>query len=176
MSIADEIREATARNELHPLVASNEASPRGLCNAHTERDGAAFFCTLDYGHKAELHENGTVRWSSTAICLRQWTGTGLAPFCCWQLQEFGQPTARCQRCADYRPRQLRCTHCDKVLIVVRANAYMKLDDGANLNIPSWHIVHPQPECFLWKGSHRVECVAEAPYGMTLDDFCTAGVS
>ena len=172
MSVADDIRAATARNELHPLVASNEASPRGLCNAHHERDGTVFFCTLDYGHGTE-HENGTVRWSSAPVCMRAWHGTGLAPFCCWQLQEWGQPTARCQRCAEHRQTKLRCTHCDKVLTVVRANAYMMLDDGGKLDLPSWHVQHAQPECFLWKGSHRVECLPEPPYGMTLEDFAGA---
>lgn len=62
MNAADEIREYTARSELHPLVACNFASPRGLCNAALFSDGARF-CTLDYGHEQCAHQNGDVYWS-----------------------------------------------------------------------------------------------------------------
>lgn len=56
-SLADEIREFTARNELHPLVASGAASPRGLCNeSRKECDGAIVRCVLDFGHKGP-HRN-----------------------------------------------------------------------------------------------------------------------
>lgn len=63
-SIADEIREATAANKLHPLVAQNLASPRGLCMASLRLPHCICFCTNDYGHEGD-HENATARvhWS-----------------------------------------------------------------------------------------------------------------
>jgi len=63
VSVADEIREHTARSELHPLVASNLASPRGLCNAGLISYGAVF-CTLDYDGKHVAHVNGEICWSA----------------------------------------------------------------------------------------------------------------
>lgn len=65
--IADEIRAATARDELHPLVASNRASPRGLCNCSTRVEQSIVFCTLDYGHEG-LHQNTGARWEGRARC------------------------------------------------------------------------------------------------------------
>lgn len=64
MTIADDIRRATAQNELHPLVRDNWASPRGICNASLDAcetlDGI-LFCTLEYGHTGP-HINGPVSW------------------------------------------------------------------------------------------------------------------
>lgn len=64
-SAGEEIRAATARNELHPLVRDNYASPRGFCNAHAYDDAGEklYFCTLDYEHQGD-HANGAVRWSA----------------------------------------------------------------------------------------------------------------
>jgi hypothetical protein len=62
-STADEIRSATARSELHPLVRDNLASPRGLCNAHTQGRASVLFCTLDYCHAEPEHVNGSTRWA-----------------------------------------------------------------------------------------------------------------
>ena len=60
--LADEIRAATNRDELHEAVAKSYASPRGLCNAHDMLEGGGVaFCTLDYGH-GNLHANGRHRW------------------------------------------------------------------------------------------------------------------
>ncbi len=50
MSVADEVRAATARGVLHPLVAKNQASPRGLCMGVADRTDGVAFCLLDYGH------------------------------------------------------------------------------------------------------------------------------
>lgn len=64
MSIADEIRRATARNELHELVRTNAASPRGLCNAHKQTTrGEILYCTQDYGHEG-AHANGLEFWET----------------------------------------------------------------------------------------------------------------
>lgn len=68
MTTADEIRKSTARNELHPLVAKNHASPRGLCNSFSDRRADALglrlvLCTLDYGHDGQ-HVNGAISWSA----------------------------------------------------------------------------------------------------------------
>lgn len=54
-AIADEIRAATARNELHPLVAKNIASPLGICNGSVLDwpEGGRAWCTLDYGHEGD---------------------------------------------------------------------------------------------------------------------------
>lgn len=62
-SIADEVRAATARGELHPLVASNRASPRGLCVAIAGRpdDGGIAFCTLDFGHDGDHYNDAGAR-------------------------------------------------------------------------------------------------------------------
>jgi hypothetical protein len=60
---ADEIRAFTARNELHPLVAQNLASPRGLCNAGLITYGAVF-CTRDYDGVHVEHVNDGVCWSA----------------------------------------------------------------------------------------------------------------
>lgn len=64
MTIADEIRQATSRNVLHPLVRDNLASPRGICNCCTQHDGYVCFCALDYGHTGR-HLNGTYLWEQT---------------------------------------------------------------------------------------------------------------
>jgi hypothetical protein len=63
-TIADEIRKATARNELHPFVRDNRASPRGLCNcSKQDATGSVFFCVLDYGHQGK-HVNGEQQWEA----------------------------------------------------------------------------------------------------------------
>lgn len=61
--VAEEIRRATARSELHPAVRDNLASPRGTCNANArDAAGNVNFCTLDYGHAGDEHVNGEARW------------------------------------------------------------------------------------------------------------------
>jgi hypothetical protein len=68
MTIADEIRLATSRDRLHPLVRDNWASPRGLCNCSklvdTGLESGVAFCQLDYGHEDE-HTNGPHKWKAT---------------------------------------------------------------------------------------------------------------
>jgi len=81
-STAEEIREATARDELHPLVAQNLASPRGLCNAATATaDGGACMCVLDYGHEGP-HRNPHVllEWVETCMTCRSPGGEGLTRY------------------------------------------------------------------------------------------------
>jgi hypothetical protein len=66
VTMADEIREATSRNVLHPLVAHNRASPRGLCNCSIEVgevDCFVVWCTRDYGHEGP-HLNGHHQWEA----------------------------------------------------------------------------------------------------------------
>lgn len=60
---ADQIRAASSRNELHPLVAANLASPRGICNCSKSVDGGIVFCRRDYGH-APPHVNGPHSWEA----------------------------------------------------------------------------------------------------------------
>lgn len=62
-ALGDEIRAATARSELHALVAQNLASPRGLCNCSARVEQAVIFCTLDYAHGVE-HANKDHRWAA----------------------------------------------------------------------------------------------------------------
>lgn len=64
-ALADEIRLATSRNELHPLVRDNWASPRGICNCSTEIIGnGRVFCQRDYRHEG-VHVNGLEQWRET---------------------------------------------------------------------------------------------------------------
>lgn len=97
---------------------------------------------------------------------------------CWQLQELGVPTARCALCDEQPPTGLYCATCGKPLTIVRAHAYIMLDDGAKQEMRSWHVVHALPECSKWRkgGLEQATCVPETPYGTTLDDFCKVGAS
>lgn len=62
-AIADEIRAMAAQGKCHPLVLSNAASPRGLCNAFASftQEQTLRWCTLDFGHE-EKHRNGAFLW------------------------------------------------------------------------------------------------------------------
>ena len=112
----------------------------------------------------------------TACCQREWRGVGFAPFCCWQLQDWHRPVARCPACAEHTTTELLCTACNKPLTFIRAHAYLRGDDGKDTPVPSWHVAHPLPECKAWLGPLRWTCVPEPPYGTTLDSFVKVGAS
>lgn len=95
---------------------------------------------------------------------------------CWELQALGVPLARCHSCAAHVLTTLCCTACQKPLTIVRAHAYLRDDKGQDTAVPSWHVVHPLPECKAWLGALRWTCVPEPLYGTTLDDYCKAGAS
>ena len=61
MTKAEEIRLASSKGILHPLVRDNWASPRGICNCSDDLEGGTVYCTLDFGHIGE-HVNGGHRW------------------------------------------------------------------------------------------------------------------
>lgn len=63
MTIADEIRLASSRNELHPLVRDNWASARGKCNCSHSTERGISFCHLDFGHEGP-HVNRSDRWQA----------------------------------------------------------------------------------------------------------------
>jgi hypothetical protein len=63
-AIGIEIRLHTASNVLHPLVAANKASPRGLCMERvTTAEGGCCWCSLDYQHGgAHWNHHLDVQW------------------------------------------------------------------------------------------------------------------